>query len=267
MITHFGNYDLIELPTPQSYNPATGITTHRRFKVLKTSAPAFTASLTANGYAWEYSPDDGSPYSIVTTLSSPELTTTWTLDGNDLEQTIWLSPYVQAMLSRIPDAKKRAMIRADIESLARGEFSNDVRVTPQSLKAVLKEISTGTADPKLPSIEGIEDQVFDQLLRSLIEGTESIFVSAYVLRKTTVLNPITSVAPYFKDANKVFSVAALRRDEPGIPPNIDGILTDIAGYWQKKTPQATQSADGRWTYTVEYWWARSVNEFLYEVKE
>lgn len=267
MITHFGTYDLIELPTPQTYSPATGITQQRRFKLLKTSVPAFTAGLAAQGYAWEMSPDDGSPYATVTTIASPELTTTWTLDGNDLEQTIWLAPYVQAMLARIPDAKNKAMLRHDIEGLARGEFTSDTRITPQSLKAILKAISTGPSDPNLPNIEGVEDQVFDQLLRSLIEGNESIVVSAYVLRKTMVLHPLTNVSPGFQDANKVFSLAALVRDEPGIPLNIAGILTEIGGYWQKKTPQASQAADGRWTYTVEYWWAKAANPFLYEIKE
>ena len=51
MITHFGNYDIIELPTPQTYSPATGITQQRRFRMLKTSVPAFTATLAAQGNA------------------------------------------------------------------------------------------------------------------------------------------------------------------------------------------------------------------------
>ena len=108
MITHFGTFDLIELPTPQTYSPATGITQQRRFKLLKTSVPAFTSSLAAQGYAWEMSPDDGSPYATVTTISSPELRTTWTLDGNDLEQPIWTLPKVREMFNWIRHLKKRA---------------------------------------------------------------------------------------------------------------------------------------------------------------
>lgn len=265
MITHFGNFDLIELATPQTFNPATGITTQRRFKLLKTSAPAFTASLTAQGYAWEYSPDDGSPYATVTTLTSPELTTTWTLDGNDLEVPIWQLPAVQAMLSKIPDFKDRANIRADIESIVRGDFANDNTRTVASIKAVLLAVATGPVAPGLPNVDGRLEQIFEELLRNLIAGAEAFPVSTYVLRKTQVLSPVTNVSPGFQNANKVFTLPALVRDEPGIPLNIAGILTDIGGYWRKTTPQASQGADGRWTYTVEYWWAETVSEFLYEV--
>lgn len=268
MITHFGTHDLIELPTPQSYNPATGITTQRRFKVLKTSAPAFTASLTANGYAWEYSPDDGSPYSVVTTLSSPELTTTWTLDGNDLEQPIWMLPKVKAMFSRMADLKKRAKIRADIEGLVRGEFTNDPLKTVESIKADVTDAIAGTTTGTdvVEEIDiGQTDDIVDGLIKSLVNGVEAWPTSAYVLRKTMVLNPVTNVSPGFQNANKVFSLDALVREEPGIPLNIAQALTSIRGYWQKKTPQAAQAADGRWTYTVEYWWAKEVDRFLYEI--
>lgn len=268
MITHFGNYDLIELPTPQSYNPATGITTQRRFKVLKTSAPAFTASLTANGYAWEYSPDDGSPYSIVTTLSSPELTTTWTLDGNDLEQPIWMIPKVKAMFARMPDLKKRAKIRADIEGLVRGEFTNDPLKTVESIKADVTDAIAGTTTGTdvVEEIDiGQTDDIVDGLIGALIKGVEAWPVASFVLRKTMVLPPTTNVSPGFANCNAVFSVAAMSREEPLIPMNIKEELFQRGGYWQKKTPQAAQAADGRWTYTVEYWWAQEVDRFLYQV--
>ena len=272
MITHFGNYDLIELPTPQTYSPATGITTQRRFRVLKTSAPSFTASLTAQGYGWEYAPDDGSPYSIITTISSPELTTTWTLDGNDLEQQIWVLPKVKAMFALVSDLKERAGIRRDIESLVRGDYEEDTEKTVQGIKdritsAALAQPQGPGIDPTLPDINGQIDDIVDGLIRSLVSGVEAFPVSSFVLRKTMVLNPLTNVSPGFENANKVFALTALVQAEPGIPLNIAGVLTSLGGYWQKKTPQASQSADARWTYTVEYWYAENVDRFLYEVIE
>ena len=80
-----------------------------------------------------------------------------------------------------------------------------------------------------------------------------------------VLNPATNVSPAFEDSNKLFTFTRLVQEEPTIPLNIAGILTEIRGYWQKKTPQASQAADGRWTYTGEYWWADDYDPFLYEV--
>lgn len=270
MITHFGNYDLIELPTPQTYSPATGITTQRRFKVLKTSAPAFTASLAAQGYGWEMSPDDGTPYATVTTITSPELTTTWTLDGNDQEEPIWLLPKVREMFDRIPDLKRRAKIRNDIERLVRGEYEADTRKTVQAIKNEVVD-AMSTVRPDGLATEPIElgntDFIVDGLIGSLIRGTEAWPTSSYVLRKTMVLNPLTNVSPGFANANKVFTLAALVREEPGIPLNIEGILNALSGYWQKKTPQASQAADARWTYTVEYWYAENVDRFIYQVIE
>lgn len=270
MITHFGNCDGMELPTPQTYSPATGITQQRRFKLLKTSVPAFTATLAAQGYAWEVSPDEASPYATVTTIASPELTTTWTLDGNDLEQPIWTLPKVREMFNRMPDLKKRAKIKHDIESLVRGEYSADTRKTVQAIKNEALD-AMSTVNPDGNSTQPIElgntDDIIDGLIKSLVRGVEAFPVSSYVLRKTMVLSPVTNVSPGFQNANKVFSLAALVRDEPGIPLNIAGILVALGGYWQKKTPQASQAADGRWTYTVEYWYAEEVDRFIYQVIE
>jgi hypothetical protein len=270
MITHFGNFNLVELPTPKTFSPATGITTQRRWRVLKTSVDAFTAGLAASGYAFEVSPSDSDPFAIVTTLDAPELTTTWTLDGNDLEQPIWMLPKVKEMFARMPDLKRRAKIRADIEGLVRGEFTNDPSKTVQSIKnEAVDAMSTLTpaGDATEPVELGNTDDIIDGLIKSLVNGVEAWPTSAYVLRKTMVLSPITNVSPGFENANKVLTLAALVRNEPGIPLNIEGILQTIRGYWQKKTPQASQSADGRWTYTVEYWWAQDVDRFLYQVVE
>lgn len=269
-VTHFGTYDLVELPTPQSYTPAGGIVQQRRVRMLKTTVPGYTAGLAAAGYGWELQPEDSTPFAVVTTITSPDLTTTWTIDGNDIEQAIWMLPKVQAMFALVPDLKERAGIRHDIEALVRGETQGDTAKTVQAIK----DRVTGSAlsapqgpgiEPALPDIQGQIGDIVDGLIASLVQGVESFPVSSYVLRKTMVLNPLTNVSPGFSNANKVFAFQALVREEPGIPLNIAGLITEIRGYWQKKTPQASQGADGRWTYTVEYWWADRVDPFIYEV--
>jgi hypothetical protein len=266
-ITHFGNYDLIELPSPATYTPAGGIVTTRRVRMLKTTVPAYTAGLAAAGYGWELNPDDNTPYAVVTTIASPDLTATWTLDGNDIEQSIWLLPKVRAVFNLIPDLKTRAKIRDEIERLVRGEYTEDEAKTVSGIVVELTAAATGQPGPAEPSVYGEFADIVNGLIGSLVQGVESFPVSTYVLRKTQVLNPLTNVSPGFEDSNKALSLSALVVREPGIPLNIAGVLTGIGGYWQKKTPQASQAADGRWTYTVEYWHADRVDPFLYQVIE
>lgn len=267
MITHFGRYTQYELPSPATWSPATGLTRQRRFRLLKTEVDAFTAPLIAEGYGIEVSPDEATPFAIVTTIASPDLTTTWTLDGNQLEKQIWQHAPVRALFSKIPDPKNRAMMRHDIEALVRGEYTSDARKTMTELKAVLKAIATDPVGDGLPNVDGREDDVFDAIVKTLIEGVETFVTSSFVLRKTSILNPLTNVSPGFENSNKLFSLAALIREEPTLPANVRGWIESLKGYWQKQTPQASQAADGRWTFTLEYWYAEDFNRFLYESVE
>lgn len=271
-VKHQGTYDLIELPTPQTYTPGSGIVSTRRTRMLKTSVPAFTAALASMGYGWEVSPDENTPFAVVTTIDAPELTTTWTLDGNDVELPIWQLAKVRAMFELIPDLKTRAKIRHDIEALVRGEYTEDERKTVESIKAEVTAAAVGNPqgpgiEPALPDVQGQIDDIVDGLIASLVDGVEAFPTSAYVLRKTSIYPPATNVSPGFAKSNELFSFNALVTEEPTIPLNLAGILTEIKGYWQKKTPQASQSTDGRWTYTVEYWWAANYDPFLYPVNE
>jgi hypothetical protein len=272
MIAHQGVYDLIELPTPQTYTPGSGIVSTRRTRMLKTTVPAFTAGLAAAGYGWEVSPDENTPFAVVTTIESPELTTTWMLDGNDVEQQLWQLPKVRAMFELIPDLKTRAKIRHDIEALVRGEYAGDERKTVESIKADVTAAAIGNPqgpgiEPALPDIQGQINDIVDGLIASLVDGVEAFSTSSYVLRKTSIYPPTTNASPGFAKSNELFSFNALVAEEPTIPLNLAGILSEIKGYWQKRTPQASQSTDGRWTYTVEYWWAANYDPFLYQANE
>ena len=159
------------------------------------------------------------------------------------------------MFELMPDLKDRAKARHEIEALVRGEYTTDTRKTVQSIKDSIIASAMTTPqgpgiEPTLPDIQGQIGDIVDGLIRTLVSGVEAFPESAYVLRKTMVLNPATNVSPGFQNANKVFTFNALIATEPGIPLNIGGILTDLKGYWQKKTPHASQAADGTWTYKI-----------------
>ena len=111
------------------------------------------------------------------------------------------------------------------------------------------------------------DEITDALVATLIEGTEAFASSSFVLRKTAVYAPNVNVSFEFLNVGKLFTLQSLVATEPSIPINFSDKLTDLKGYWQKKAPSSIQSADGQFTDTVEYWWARDFNRFLYEVVE
>ena len=259
MAQHQGTYDSISLQPAQRWTPRGGFVTNPRTKLLNASVAAFTASLRANGYAYEVEPLGESPYSIVTTLAvEPDATADtilndlWELDGNDLEKDYWSAPAVNAWLGAL-NLTQRANVRAIVERYVReggkeSEFRDDV--------------SIALGGDGLPIVSPASDAILDLIVSDLVAGTQSFAVSAYVLRRSITVPAGTTIAPSFANANKIFTSAQLVSVETTIPINLRATLPD--GYWQKKTPSASQQPDGRWVYRVEYWWAEEYSTMLYE---
>jgi hypothetical protein len=259
MAQHQGTYDSISLQPAQRWTPRGGFVTNPRTKLLNASVASFTASLRANGYAYEVEPLGESPYSIVTTLAvEPDATADtilndlWELDGNDLEKDYWSAPAVNAWLGDL-NLTQRANVRAIVERYVREggketEFRDDV--------------SIALGGDGLPIVSPASDAILDLIVSDLVAGTQSFAVSAYVLRRSITVPAGTNIGPSFSNANKIFTSAQLVSVEPTIPLNLRATLPD--GYWQKKTPSASQQPDGRWVYRVEYWWAEEYSTMLYE---
>jgi len=257
MAQHQGTYDSISLQPAQRWTPRGGFVTNPRTKLLNASVAAFTASLRANGYAYEVEPLGESPYSIVTTLAvEPDATADtilndlWELDGNDLEKDYWSAPAVNAWLGPL-NLSQRANVRAIVERYVREggdetDFKNEV----------------GEALGPAGGISVQDEAILDLIVSDLAAGTQSFAVSAYVLRRSITVPAGTTIAPSFANANKIFTSAQLVSVETTIPINLRATLPD--GYWQKKTPSASQQPDGRWVYRVEYWWAEEYSTMLYE---
>lgn len=259
MAQHQGTYDSISLQPAQRWTPRGGFITNPRTKLLNGSVAAFTASLRANGYAYEVEPLGESPYSIVTTIAvEPDATADtilndlWELDGNDLEKDYWSAPKVQQWLGNL-DLIQKAAVRALVERWVR-EGGN-----PEDFRNEVAEALGGDGLP----IDGVaSDAIRDLIVSDLAAGTQSYAIAAYVLRRTVTVPAGTTLAPSFGNANKIFTSAQLVSVETTIPLNLRASLPD--GYWQKKTPTASQQPDGRWTYRVEYWWAEEYSTMLYE---
>lgn len=248
MAKHIGTYSGIALQPRQRWSPRNGLLSEPRTKLLNSAVASYTAALRANGYAYEVEPIGESPHSIVTTLnvdegSGPEtiLNDLWELDGNDMEKSIWELPKIRRELEKTLDVWERAQVRANIEALVRGD-SEDGATTPSNF------------DPA----------VYTGLISSLISGVEAFPISTYVLRRTLTLPALTTLAPGFANSNRIYTTAQLLAFETSIPTNLGNTLP--TGYWQKKTPTASQQSDGRWVYRVEYWWAEEYDPFIYEAQ-
>jgi hypothetical protein len=259
MAQHQGTYDSISLQPAQRWTPRGGFVTNPRTKLLNASVAAFTASLRANGYAYEVEPLGESPYSIVTTLAvEPDATADtilndlWELDGNDLEKDYWSAPAVNAWLGAL-NLTQRANVRAIFERYVReGGKESDFK----------NEVAEVLAGGPGSGLSASDEAIVDLIVSDLAAGTQSFAVSAYVLRRSITVPAGTTIAPSFSNANKIFTSAQLVSVEPTIPLNLRATLPD--GYWQKKTPSASQQPDGRWVYRVEYWWAEEYSTMLYE---
>ena len=259
MAQHQGTYDAISLQPAQRWTPRGGFITNPRTKLLNTSVASFTASLRANGYAYEVEPLGESPYSIVTTLAvEPDATADtilndlWELDGNDLEKDYWSAPAVDAWFGEM-DLIQKAAVRALIERWVReGGDPEDFR----------NEVATAFAGGPSSGLSAQDEAILDLIVSDLAAGTQSYAIAAYVLRRSVTVPAGTTLAPSFGNANKIFTSAQLVATETTIPLNLRSALPD--GYWQKKTPTASQQPDGRWVYRVEYWWAEEYSTMLYE---
>lgn len=259
MAQHQGTYDSISLQPAQRWTPRGGFITNPRTKLLNGSVASFTASLRANGYAYEVEPIGESPYSIVTTIAvEPDATADtilndlWELDGNDLEKDYWNAPKVKEFLS-VGNALQKADVKRIVETFVREGGDVD-----DMIKEVARALTVGASN----TLSAEEDAILNLIVADLVAGTQSFAVAAYVLRRTVTVPAGTTLAPSFGNANKIFTSAQLVATETTIPLNLRASLPD--GYWQKKTPTASQQPDGRWVYRVEYWWAEEYSTMLYE---
>ena len=174
--------------------------------------------------------DDGSQPS-----DPNHVTSLWTLQGNDLEKSLWEHPKVVAVLDAMDDAGL-AQFRQDIAAALE-------KHTPPSL-ASFSSNATLVA-----------------FYRELLRGTESFNVSQYVLRHTQTVPPNSNVKPSLTNVGKVFSTTLLSTAE-SIPGTILFTLPD--GSWLKRTPTVEQTGNGKFQITQEWWHAIAYSPFLYE---
>jgi hypothetical protein len=203
------------------------------------------------------------------------LSTTWELDANSLEKSIWDLPVVSDQFEQITDdvgggvskTTAIAFVRRSILAFVQGDeeivglSGNTFPLTYDWLFAADGALSTAGVDP----------DVFKEVAHLLSKGVETYPVSQFVLRKTRVVFDGTSIRPDYQHVLKPMTLATLRAHEE-VPTTLlfaldgmprQGDTTIAEGIWLKQTPTVQQTGSDKWTITEEWWHADRAEPFIY----
>jgi len=242
-----------------SWNPRTGYQQIVVYTGTPDALEAISSSAISNGYSVRYVPDSQGGYSsLEVTYGAAEtqdpavpLSDEWSLEGNDLEKSIFEHPNALAEFEQWPfglSDPSIAPFRSTVERYVRGEI--------ESLEDELATLINALKRPQILDLA-------HEMAAILGMGVESFTVSQYVLRRTRIVTSTTDIKPVVTNTGKVYSQAAMESEEGGIPATLKFNLPD--GVWLKRTPTVTQYGADKWQIVQEYWHADRFLTWLYEV--
>lgn len=272
-MSFFGVSGLVELPSAPGWDPRSGDIIHRRWRGTPTEIAAAKASLRTAGIRYQVEPTDDGGYQVIGAYYGAEdtqppgepLSDQWTLDGNDIEKSLWELPAVRAELDKILITNYRDPIqlalmaglhelRPMMEAYARGEQK---WTQPNGTEV---DLTVGYIYGFVMTI-GLDPAVLMPLLLSLTKGVESYTVSQWVLKHTLVIAANSTIKPSKTNIGKMYATASLIEAE-SIPNTLRFDLPD--GYWLKRTPTVDQTAADKWTISQEWWHADAYDPFIYQ---
>lgn len=246
-----------------SWSPRLGRLEEQRVQILAADLAAWETTLQNAGYEYRFDPIGQSPLGIITykqpqeTQPDEALSDTWAVRYLEEQRDIWLDNLVVQQVARIATADQRAIFKADIEAMLRGE---------KSRPEVYDSTGFMTADSYLLNIQSIVaaagmagDAAFlamtNALLQDLTDGATAQFTSTPALVRTSIWPATTALNPVFDYVNNLCTTAALIAYETTMPANIVSALNATLPnyYWLMKAPTLEQQEDGRWRYSREYW--------------
>ena len=233
-----GNVSVIEQDPEIEWNSTSGFRATRKFRGLKDDILGMVPAMRQAGFSFRISPDEDGPMSECV-MSAPdaqdgadasaetEITTTWTVAGNDIEK--------------------------DIESHA------DWVGLALSSRENLRDFKNGSK--KEGDVVLAEGDTNAEAFKTLIKaGTTSYTISQIVVQRTMTVGPGYAGAAAMSYINRIYSQGGLTAAE-GIPLTI--VFTMLAGYYLKRTPTITQQPNGRFQITNEWWHADTWSTTLY----
>jgi hypothetical protein len=231
-----GNITITEYDPEIEWSSANGYRATRKFRGLKSDILGQVPAMRQAGYTFRITPDEDGPFAECT-MTAPdaqdgadssaetELTTTWTVAGNDIEK--------------------------DLES-----HPNWLNMA-ETERELLREYKAGSKKESEVTTTTTHGDNFKTLIKA---GTTSYTISQIVVQRTMTVGPGFAGAAAMSNINGIYSASGLSAAE-NIPATI--VFTLLSGYYLKRTPTITQQPNGRFQIVNEWWHADTWSTTLY----
>ena len=231
-----GNVGVVACDPEIEWSSTNGFRATRKFRGLKADILGQVPLMQLAGYSFRITPDEDGPMAdcVMTAPDAQdgaaanaetELTTTWTVAGNDIEKDLEAHPNWLSM--------------AETE------------------RELLREYKAGSKKESEVTTTTTHGDNFKTLIKA---GTTSYTISQIVVQRTMTVGPGYAGAAAMTNINGIYSEAGLASAE-SIPSTI--VFTMLSGYYLKRTPTITQQPNGRFQIVTEWWHADTWSETLY----
>ncbi len=195
------------------------------------------------------------------TVSTPDaidpnetLADVWSLQGNDLEKSVWELPQIKAIFEKHANATERTQNLRDFKTGVENFLANkeEANTLAKVFDLLYDDIRTGAED----ALTGF--------IYMLMRGVESFSVAQFVLRHTVIVPSNTNIRPAYANVGKIFATTDSLRQIENIPENFFPFDLPV-GVWLKRTPTCEQTAPQRWQISQEWWHADKYEPIIYQV--
>jgi hypothetical protein len=221
----------------------------------------------------------------------------WSLDGNDLEKSIWECPKMLDILNEIENDTTgtsctggqlglTARIRASMENFKNGKDLDGNTIPDYYEKTYRVADYFDISSCPLVALNATQLNNLEAICQDYMKGVEALPISQYVLRNTKTVQYTSAVAataliPYYADVNKIWATSditalMLADTRPIDPPisvtNYDIPLIGVLGTvfntskWLYRTPDVQELSNGKWQVTREWWESTDYSVSLYTTK-
>lgn len=159
----------------------------------------------------------------------------WSLEGNDVEKSLWEHPDVQQALKG-KNLDELIALRQFVDGVVSGEI---------------------LASPANEAIGKLADR--------LVRGIEVFHDSEYVLRKEETVTHASNVRASHTNVNRVFTYSRLLASEPTLAAqNLIAAAGLTSLFWAKRTPKVRPTTGNLWVIEQEYWGAKEYDDWIWK---
>lgn len=209
----------------------------------------------------------------------------WTLDGNDIEKSIFECPVMLNIIAAL-DSSHRAgfsgRVKNSLDKYLNGKDKDGSDIANYATTEFNITNYLGAADEEpLDALTLAQLTSLGNICKDYLKGVEAFPMSQYVLRNTKTVQYTSSIIPHYADVNKIWTttqITTLMASEtrPIDPPTstvaytlpLLGVLGTVFSTqkWLYRTPDVVQQNNGKWQITKEWWETKDYSTELYEAK-